>query len=432
MMIDRLTPPPFYTIEGLRLIAPETHQWENGLKYFYFEGGDQDLVRIEWIFKHSLHAGENTLLNSCLTPMLLEGTTQRSNAEIADYIDFHGAYLVPEFRSDYSTLTLFSMTRHLPKILPLVYELFTSANFPEKGWETYLHNRKQRLQISLQRNDVLARRTFNKQLFGDTRYGHAPQPEEMDGLEREELIALHQQLFRPDNCHLLIAGRIDPDTAIIIRDIFGGQWTSQEPVSSDLHAETIVFPPNQGKTTVVTIPESLQSAIRLGNHSIQRAHPDFPGLQFVNTILGGYFGSRLMTNIREDKGYTYGIGSGIAVLEKAAFFTIATEVGVDFTGHTLEEIKKEMQTLQQERVSEDEIALVRNYLMGSLLGSLENIFSHADKFKQAYFSGLDLDYFTYYESEILQMNADRIQELAGQYLNYEAMEKIVVGKWSDS
>src|SRR5690606_31204651 len=103
--------------------------------------------------------------------------------------------------------------------------------------------------------------------------------------------------------------------------------------------------------------------------SIQRSHPDFPGLQVVNTLLGGYFGSRLMANIREDKGYTYGVSSGLASLKHSAFFTIASEVGVQVTAATLVEIEKEMRRLREEPVPETELATVRNYMMGTMLGS---------------------------------------------------------------
>lgn len=114
-------------------------------------------------------------------------------------------------------------------------------------------------------------------------------------------------------------------------------------------------------------------------------------------------------------------------MKHASFFTISTEVGVEFTDSTLKEIEKEIHRLHVEPVSEEEMELVRNYILGSLLGSLENIFSHADKFKQTYFSGIELDYFDYYQEEILAMNTGKVKELAIQYLDYSKMEKIITG-----
>eukprot|EP01137_Pigoraptor_chileana_P019852 Opistho-2@81461 len=127
----------------------------------------------------------------------------------------------------------------------------------------------------------------------------------------------------------------------------------------------------------------------MGNLSINRSHPDFASLQTLNCVLGGYFGSRLMANIREDKGFTYGIGSGIASLKDAGYFFIATEVGTDVCNSALSEIEKEITLLKTEVIGAEELNLVRNYMLGSMLGSLENAFSHADKFKNIYFSDLD-------------------------------------------
>src|SRR5690606_38936793 len=135
---------------------------------------------------------------------------------------------------------------------------------------------------------------------------------------------------------------------------------------------------------------ALQSAIRLGARTISRTHADYPALQFVNTLLGGFFGSRLMRNIREEKGYTYSIGSAVATLKHTGFLTIATEVGVDVTNATLVEIEKEINLLKTALATHEEIELVKTYMEGSMLGSLESIFSHADKFKSVLLNDMGL------------------------------------------
>src|SRR5690606_27638017 len=123
---------------------------------------------------------------------------------------------------------------------------------------------------------------------------------------------------------------------------------------------------------VIERENALQSAIRIGQLSIQRSHPDFPSLQVLNTTLGGYFGSRLMMNIREDKGYTYGIGSGIGSLKNTAFFTYSSGVGTSVCADTLKQIEFEINRLRTEPISDNELTLVKNYLLGSMLGSLED------------------------------------------------------------
>ncbi len=151
-------------------------------------------------------------------------------------------------------------------------------------------------------------------------------------------------------------------------------------------------------------------------------------MQVLNTILGGYFGSRLMANIREDKGYTYGIGSALVSMKNAGYFFIASEVGSDVCASALSEIHKEIEILKAESVSEQELDLVRNYMLGSMLGGLENAMSHADKFKNIYFSGLGYDYYQNYIQTVRSISAKELQALANKYLDWDGMEKVVVGK----
>src|SRR5690606_33836890 len=139
---------------------------------------------------------------------------------------------------------------------------------------------------------------------------------------------------------------------------------------------------------------ALQSALRLGKRTINRTHPDFPAVQFVNNLLGGFYGTRLMRNIRDEQGYTYGIGYSVSSLQHTGLFTLSSEVGVEVTQATLLEIEKEFDLLRQSPPEQAEVDLVRNYLQGVMLGSLENVFSHADKFKATYFSDMDLNYYS--------------------------------------
>lgn len=427
-MLDRTTPPVYYPISRFDLIQPKHLTFSNGLQVFMFDAGEQELVRIEWIFGNVLTDEDQALLNTCACELLLEGTSTYSSAQLAELVDFYGAFLVPTFGFDQSSLTLFSLNKHLDRLLPLVKDVLTDPIFPEKELATYIRNNKQKLQVSLKKNSFVARRLFNKTIFGSTRYGYVPEVSDYERITRDALVALFRQQYTPANGTLIIAGKVTDEVLLTLESLFGRDW-----VGSGLSTPVDTAPPlypTDGLLIVDEREDALQSAIRLGGQSIQRSHVDFPGLQVLNTLLGGYFGSRLMANIREDKGYTYNIGSGLASLKHAAFFTIASEVGVDATASTLAEIEKEIQKLRNEPVAESELTVVRNYLMGSTLGSLENVFSHADKFKNAYFSGLGLDYYEYYTQVVNAITADDIHRLANTYLDYDRMVKIVVGKLS--
>src|SRR5690554_92851 len=423
-MLNRTHAPAFHPIEGIPFLHPQEFELKNGLKVFLFDSGEQEIVRVQWVFENSNFDPLKPLLNSSLAGMLLEGTTKFSSAQIAEKADFFGAFLHPEYSFDHTSLTLFSLNKHVEKLIPLVFDILTDSIFPEKELKTYVRNNKQRMRISLERNDYVARKKFNHVLFGDSRYGYDHQESDFNTIKRTDLIKAFNENFIPKNCVMFISGKIDPALLKNLSTTFGEKWENgTEKQEFEIHIPESI----PSELVLVEKPKSLQSAIRLGNRSISRSHPDFPGLQVLNTILGGYFGSRLMMNIREEKGYTYGIGSGVASMEYASFFTIASEVGTDVCAATLTEIEKEIHRLNTELVDGGELTLVRNYILGSLMGSLENVFSHTDKFKQTYFSGLTLDYYLYYTEVVNTISSKELRDLANRYLDFDKMVKVVVG-----
>jgi len=297
--MDRSKAPDFKAINGIKLLEPTQEVLANGIDLFSFDAGDQELVRIEWIFNHIyMEEPVGPLLNIALTGMLLEGTRQHSGAQIAEQVDFYGAFLQPEYSFDHTTLTLYVLNKYVDKLLPLVKEILSESIFPQQELDTYIRNNKQHLAVSLNKNDFVARRTFNKAIFGDKRYGFSPSMADYDRLKQADLASLYRTQINPANCTILISGKVKPPTIAAIRDLFGTGWTSHVPVE-----QSIYLPQEEKNSDLIVIEkaDALQSAIRLGYTSINRTHVDFPALQLVNTLLGGYFGSRLMSNIREDK-----------------------------------------------------------------------------------------------------------------------------------
>lgn len=424
-MLNRTLAPDFQKIKEISLVQPEAYTYDNGLKAFVFQSVDLDLLKFEFTFSNTLLEEYLATLNPVLSSMMREGTKQSTSKEIADTIDFYGAYLMPEYSFDYTSITVYTMHKYVNKILPLLADIFQNSVIPQSELDTHIRNNKQNLQISLQKNDVLARRYFYQEVFKGTRYGVVPTESSFDRIQREELLALYRKQIQPANCTLFVAGRVDASILASIATLFGQEW-SNGIISEEIKVPKIV--PHSTDLLFEEREDSLQSAIRLGGHMVNRKHADFPAIQFVNTLLGGFFGSRLMKNIREEKGYTYSIGSFIGNLRYSGFQTVATEVGVDVTKQTLAEINLEFDKLRQDKTSEEEITLVKNYMQGALLGSLESIFSHVDKFKSVYFSDLTTDYYHYYSKVIQHMDASKIQDIAITYFDYDKLYKVVVGK----
>ncbi|MCO5946977.1 M16 family metallopeptidase [Mucilaginibacter flavidus] len=426
MTIDRKQAPEFRAIDNINLLRPAHQALDNGCNVFCFNSGDQELVRIEWIFANQRYNPEKPLLNVAVNTMLTEGTNNMTQAQISDKVDFYGAFLQVDYGYDNSLVTLYSLNKHLQHTLPVIKDILTDSIFPEKELATYIRNQQQKLQVSLQKNDFVARRAFNKALYGDTAYGLGADADTFKTLKRDDMLAHFKQMYQPSNCTIIISGKIEPQILELITDTFDKSWTNPDIKPDATQPE---IKPSTEHFYFTEKPDALQSAIRMGLPVINRTHPDFPALQVLNTVLGGYFGSRLMANIREDKGYTYGIGSGMSSLKHAGAMFIATEVGADVCKAAIAEIEKEINLLKSDLIPEEELSLVRNYMLGSLLGSLENVFSHADKFKNLYFAGLDYDYYDRYVETVKTISAERLKELANVYLDFDGFYKVIVGKY---
>ncbi len=426
MTLQRKTPPEFRAIDNINLLRPAHQKLGNGCNIFCFNSGDQELVRIEWIFGNERFNPDKPLLNTGVNTMLTEGTSKLTASQIADKVDFYGAFLQVDYGYDHSQVTLYSLNKHLRHTLPVIRDIITNSVFPENELETYIRNQQQKLQVQLQKNDYVARRIFNKALYGNTLYGLGADAEDYKTLHRDDMLAHFKRMYQPSNCTIIIAGKIEPEILELITNTFDKDWKNVGEPADTSQPE---LQPSPEYFYFTEKPDALQSAIRMGIPVINRTHPDFPALQVLNTVLGGYFGSRLMANIREDKGYTYGIGSGMTSLKQSGAMFIATEVGADVCKAAITEIEKELNLLKTDLIPAEELSLVRNFMLGSLLGSLENVFSHADKFKSLYFAGLDYDYYDRYVETVKTVSADRLQQLANAYLNFDQFYKVIVGKY---
>lgn len=422
-MLNRQIAPDFKQVSTINFIQPTHKKLNNNVPVYTIYSGEQDLVRIEFIFNNVKWDVEKPLQAIAVSALLNNGTSTLSSKEIAQKIDFYGAFFQTEYVQDHSSVTLYTLNKHLAAVLPIVRDVLTDSQFPQQEIDLYIQNQKQKLQVNLKKNDILARKEFAHALFGNTAYGVDIQARHYDELKREDLTAYFKAAYAPDNCTVIVSGKFEEASFELLNSEFGQNW---EPG----HATKNGFSFSTTPRAVIykERADAIQSAIRIGKLAVNRTHEDFAGLQILNTVLGGYFGSRLMNNIREDKGYTYGIGSGISSLQDAGYLFIATEVGAEVCAAALTEIYKEIEILKNELVGEEELTLVKNYMLGSMLGSLENVFSHADKFKNIHFFGLGYDYYENYIAKVKAITAEDIKLLANKYLNKEDFTEVVVGK----
>jgi predicted Zn-dependent peptidase len=378
-------------------------------------------MRLEIIFPAGKLLEKNPGASYFNGKMLTEGTRNHSASEIAFFFDQLGSHVEVTCGFDRITLTVHLLARHLQTILPMVKEIISQPAFSESELENLRQRKQQQLLVDLKKNSYLAAQTFTGKLFGCKHpYGRILSPEAINNINVETVSGFYETNLT-GSCEILVSGMVKEQDIDCINGILG----KETPVKREIAApSTNKYVPSR---THQNIDESLQSSIRVGMPIISRGHPDFLGMLVVNEILGGYFGSRLMRNIREDKGYTYGIHSSINCLSKAAIWAVSTDVKKAVQHETLQEVEKEIEILRTGLVPDQELETVKNYMMGTFVSSLDTPFAIADKFKIIHNSGLDYDYFDRYFQTIRNIDSLSVRELSRQYLNLENMTEVVVG-----
>src|SRR6201993_230366 len=425
-MLNRKQAPEFKTIDSIAIQHAQSFKLDNGIHVYIIDAGSQDLTRIEFIFKAGMYYQDAPLVASAAGALIENGTAKYSANQISDSIDFYGSFFETSVHQDYSSLALFSLNKHLESTLVFVEELIKNANYPQEEIDTYLINKKQKFLVNSQKVDVLARRIYSELLFGKTHpYGLEVKAEDHDNTKRNSIVDFYKTHYTHSNCTIIVSGKLPANLAQVLNAHFG-----KEKWGTASNIEKAYTPAQTTKQNIhyVEKPDAVQSAIRMGRKLFNKTHPDYFNFQVLNTIFGGYFGSRLMANIREDKGYTYGIGSGLSSLVHDGYFFITTEVGSDVTKHALKEVSKEIEIMQNDLVPADELETVKNYILGQFLRSVEGPFALADKFRGVWEFGLDYSYYDNYFSAVKSVTSQQIRDLAGKYLQKTDIIELVVGK----
>ncbi len=408
----------------LQLKPVEKFTLDNGVPVYAINAGAQEVVVVEFVFFSGNWYEEKNIVAATTNFMLKNGTKSKSAFAISEHFDFYGAYLNRNCYNETATLTLHTLSKHLPKLLPEVATLLTDSIFPEEELALYKQNQKQRLEVNLKKCDFVANRLIDEYLFGfDHPYGKYTSISDYDALQRDELVKYYQEFYTKGNCMLFVAGKLPTDIQQQLNNAFGALPLNQ---NAKLHIQHTQEPAAVKKQHIINDANGVQGAIRIARPFPNRHHPDFQKVSILNNIFGGFFGSRLMSNIREDKGYTYGIHSYIQNHIHDTCWMISTEAGKDVCQATIEETYKEMEILRNEIVDEEELDLVRNFMMGSLLGDLDGPFQIIGRWKNYILNNLDEQYFYNAINTIKTVTAEELQALAKKYLNPEAFYELVV------
>ncbi len=398
----------------------------NGIEVYSVNLGTEEVVMVNWVFSAGNWFEEKKAVASATNYLLKNGTSQKSAFQLNEHFEYYGSYLTRACHSETAEIVLHCLNKHIETVLPVVAEMITDSIFAEEELATYCQNTQQRLKVGLQKSDFVAGRLIDSFLFGENHpYGTYNNLEDYAALQRNDLVSFYNQFYKNGRCVIFVAGKIPANLLEQLENSFGGLPIRSHKVTEKevIHA----LQPNARKKHFITNdPNGVQAAIRIVRPFPNRHHPDFQKAMMLNNVFGGFFGSRLSTNIREDKGYTYGIYSYLMGQVKESGWMISTEAGREVCQATIDEVYKEMELLRNEPVDDEELQMIRNYMIGTVLGDLDGPFQVMARWKSLLLNGFDEHYF-YKAIEIIKtVRPEELQQIANKYLHPEEFYELVV------
>ena len=425
-MLDRTIAPPIKdAVEfELQLKPYEYFTLDNGVPVYTVDAGTQEVLQMEMVFYAGNWFEQQKIVAGTTNYMLKNGTSTKTAFQINEEFEYYGAYCKRACLNETAVINLSALSKHLDKLLPVVKDMITNSVFSEEELNIYKQNTKQRLSVQLKKSDFVAARLIDAYVYGEQHpYGTYTNTADIDALTTEQLKEFYKQYYVNGQCVIFVSGKIPADLQLQLNEVFG-KLSIRKPTFS---VDTIVSSAAaEKKYRIINDINGVQGAIRIARDFPNRHHPDFMKVMVLNTLFGGYFGSRLMSNIREDKGYTYGIHSYVQNHLQQSAWMISTDAGKDVSEATIEEVYKEMKLLREELVDEEELLLVRNYLIGTILGDLDGPFQIMGRWKNLILNNLNEKYFYDSVQTIKMITAEELRELAKKYLNPEDFYELIV------
>ena len=375
--------------------------------------------RIELYFNAGSTNGKIGLA-SLVSGLLLSGTDKMNSTEIHTELDNLGGFQDISLGHESVVLSLYGLNDKLAELLVLFCQSISAVTFSESEIQELKEDRKQKLRINMQKVSFLAQREFSKNLFANSDYGRVINEDNYNSITRQEIIDFHKAFYLSGLFKVVLIGDFQEETIVSMEDMLI-PFVNNLPLQYNKNLQ------NTPGSFHTEKEDALQTAIRVGRILFNRKKDDFVDVTILNTILGDYFGSRLMSNLREDKGFTYGVGSMLSEFHETGYFLIATEVGKEHKDAAIAEIRAEIEKLNQELIPADELDLVRNYLLGQLLKSADGPYAMTDLYVGVHAFGLDISFYDNYIKKIHEITPEKLQLLAKTYLDWGQMTIVSAG-----
>ena len=419
-MLNRTSAPSFKPITKVTIPNVDTTVLSNGRKVFFLNDPAVEVFKIELIIPCGSWYVENYNLVSLALKMLNEGTKSKAPQQFAEEVDFLGSFTEFSPGFDKSSISFYGLSKFFDKNVTLLSEVISEPRFDEQQFESLKKKEVQRLKLNLEKSSYLSSIALRSSLFGlDHPYGRNNSVTNIQAIKLKEVKDFFASNF--SDFDLMLSGKLPEDFFTTLESSFGKSKIN--PVSALKH-EIIN---TAGRYNEIRKPAFVQSSIKIGKTLFNRTHPDYMKFTVTNELFGGFFGSRLMKNIREDKGFTYGIHSHLYSLNHEGYFSIGTDVNGENEQSTVDEVFKEIVRLQQETVSESELETVKNYMAGSFAGSVNSPFAIIEKFKAVHYQGLDMGFYNQYLDAVYAVKSSDITQIVNEHLQPDSFYTCIAG-----
>lgn len=417
--LDRTQAPPFQLSRNYSLARPEIFQLSGGIKFFLFRDIQQDVVKLDLVFSAGKWFETKPGVSHFMAQMLQKGTSTRNSFQVAEAIDSLGAHLEITPGFDIVSVSLFSLRKNLLAAFRIVTELLADPAFDENELRQMKDIFIQTLKVNNEKTNVVASKEIRKAIFGNNHpYGASIEENEAAKITKSDLQQFFAQEFKLNSAFLI--GRLSAADVNEIMQLLPTSLLEKKTIGTHVSVS--------GQSITINKQDSVQTSIRLGKKSIARGDNSkyFDAVMF-NHLLGGFFGSRLMKNIREEKGLTYGIYSALHHFQHDSFWLIGAEVNRDNAERAVEEIRFEIKALQNDLVPADELEVARNYFIGSWQSENSTLFSVAEKIQTIHLHGLPDDYYTHLLEHLQHVTPTQIQVAANTYFDTSDLIEVRVG-----
>lgn len=423
--LDRTKAPSFKQIESISLPNLTTGKLSNGIQFTSISGNANDVVQIDIFFRAGAIFCDKPYVAAFCSQMMYEGTTKHTAQQIADELEFYGISLTIQSDKQFANLSIMCLSKYAEHALNLVLEIICESNFPQNELDIIKNQSIQDLLINQEKTTQIARKEMYTTLYGANHVlGRKQSIDLINAVSQSDLINFHKKHYTAANCHLVITSNQSSNLISLIDKHLSAIPQGQKAI----YPVQPQMPAISNNPIIIEKENTVQSSLCIGSQGIDITHPDFNDMYICRIIFGGFFGSRLMKNIREDKGLTYGIYASSVLYPFGSTLIIGADIKQGCSAQTLTEIRNEIDRMQNKPISANELSIARNYIMGSMLQLFDGPFNSIQAINLINQFDVTIDHFAQRQQRVQAITPNEIMEAARKYLVPEKMVTVIVGK----